>query len=292
MRDSKPGARGGKPRGGAGCGRPLLQLGCLVLTWTACSLDGTPFARVEAEPARTGSAALAESAAKDAQLNEFVARVVKDVDASWVEEFRRRDKPYRSATPVPFSQPVPARCLVANAPAAGTANAAATAAASGPAPAEPACPDVNGVPIDLAFQRALETRFGSEATAPQAYAIAHAMGHYVQRVLGLDSEVARLVAEHPVSAHAVTLQLELQADCLAGIWARKTKTRDLLDRTEVERALRQASEEGAARLLSKDRDQAAPLETFTYAIPRRRQYWFAKGFTSAKVEDCDTFQPE
>jgi predicted metalloprotease len=71
-----------------------------------------------------------------------------------------------------------------------------------------------------------------------------------------------------------------------------TKTRDLLDRTQVERALRQASEEGAARLLAKDRDQAAPLETFTYAIPRRRLYWFGKGFSTAKVEDCDTFQSE
>jgi uncharacterized protein len=187
---------------------------------------------------------------------------------------------------------MPARCLVVNAPATGTANAAATAAASGTAPAEPSCPEANGVPIDLAFQRALETRFVSEAVAPQVYAIAHAMGHHVQRVLGLDREVARLLADRPVAAHAVTLQLELQADCLAGIWARVTKARDLLDRTQVERALRQASEEGTAQLLSKDRDRAAPLETFTYAVPRRRLYWFGKGFGSAKVEDCDTFQPD
>jgi predicted metalloprotease len=71
-----------------------------------------------------------------------------------------------------------------------------------------------------------------------------------------------------------------------------TKTRDLLDRTQVERALRQASEEGTDRLLDKARDQAEPLETFTYAVPRRRLYWFGKGFANAKVEDCDTFQSE
>ena len=267
------------------------------MAWTACSLDGTPFARLEAEPARTGSADAPLRAAKDAQLNEFVARVVKDVDAIWVEEFQRRDKPYVSATPVPFSQPVPARCIHVNPPASG-ANAAATAPAGSTAPAiataaaDPTCPDAHGVPIDLEFQRALQTRFGSEAAAPQVYAIAHAMGHHVQRVLGLDREVARVVAERPVAAHAVTLQLELQADCLAGIWARMTKTRDLLDRTQVERALRQASEEGTDRLLDKARDQAEPLETFTYAVPRRRLYWFGKGFANAKVEDCDTFQSE
>lgn len=292
MRDGKPVAHDGEPRRGAGRRPGLLQLACLALSWVACSLDGTPFARLEAEPARTASADPRESAAQDAQLNEFVARVVKDVDASWAEEFRRRDKPYRSATPVPFSQPVPARCLEFDAPAVDTANALVTAPASGTAPAAQGCPEANGVPIDLPFQRALETRFGSEAAAPQTYAIAHAMGHHVQRVLGLDREVARLVAKRPVATPAVTLQLELQADCFAGIWARRTKTRDLLDRTQVERALRQASEEGAAQLLSKDRDQAAPLETFTYAIPRRRVYWFGKGFTSAKIEDCDTFQPE
>jgi len=267
------------------------------MAWTACSLDGTPFARLEAEPARASNADAPLSAARDAQLNEFVARVVKDVDASWVEEFQRRDKPYVSATPVPFSQPVPARCMQVNGPASG-ANAAATAPAGSTAPAiataaaDAACPDAHGVPIDLDFQRALQTRFGNEAPAPQVYAIAHAMGHHVQRVLGLDREVARLVAARPVAAHAVTLQLELQADCLAGIWARMTKTRDLLDRTQVERALRQASEEGTARLLDKGRDPAEPLETFTYAVPRRRLYWFGKGFSSAKVEDCDTFQSE
>jgi len=271
---------------------------CLALAGTACSLDGTPFARLEAEPARAGNTDAPLRAAKDVQLNEFVARVVKDVDTSWVEEFRRRDKPYVSATPVPFSQPVPARCSNVNAPASGTANAATTAPATGTAlavataPVEAGCPDAHGVPVDFDFQRALQTRFGSEASAPQAYAIAHAMGHHVQRVLGLDREVASLVADRPVAAHAVTLQLELQADCLAGIWARMTKSRDLLDRTQVERALRQASEEGAAPLLANDRDQAARLETFTYAVPRRRLFWFGKGFANAKVEDCDTFQPD
>ncbi|HKO92006.1 MAG TPA: neutral zinc metallopeptidase [Polyangiaceae bacterium] len=262
MRDSKPGARKREPPPGKRRDRGLWALACCALAWAACSLDGTPFARLEAEPARSGNADVTLSAAPDPQLNEFVARVVKDVDATWVEEFRRRDKPYVSATPVPFAQP----------------------AAAGP--------DAHDVPIDLGFQRALETRFGGEAAAPRAYAIAHAMGHYVQRTLGLDREVARLVADRPVAAHAVTLQLELQADCFAGIWARMTKTRDLLDRTQVERALRQASEEGATRLLAKDRDQPAPLETFTYAVPRRRLFWFGKGFAHAKVEDCDTFQPD
>jgi len=92
-----------------------------------------------------------------------------------------------------------------------------------------------------------------------------------------------------VASHSVELALELQADCFAGIWARVTKSKDLLTREQVEPALRQISEVGTERQLAKERERKPVLETFTYAIPRRRTYWFAKGFTSAKLEDCDTF---
>jgi len=118
------------------------------------------------------------------------------------------------------------------------------------------------------------------------------MGHHVQRVLGLDREAARLVAGRPAATHSVQLQLELQADCLAGVWTRVTKAKDLLDRDHVEEALKQASEVGTERRLSQEKEQRSTSESFTYAIPRRRLYWFAKGFNSARVEDCDTFDTE
>jgi uncharacterized protein len=250
------------------------RIACLALWLAACSLDGGTLGRLEAEPRPGSSATGADAIATDAELDAFVARVVKDVDQSWVAEFQRRNKPYVLARPVSFSAQAPNSC-------AGVGLSS-----------DPKCQDAQAVYIDLDFQRALQAQFGKDAAAPQSYAIAHAMGHHVQQVLGLDRKAAQLVAGRPVAAHSVELQLELQADCLAGVWARVTKSTGLLERGQVEQALRQASEIGTQRQLDKPRAQRSDLENFTYAIPRRRLYWFGKGFNSARVEDCDTFEAQ
>ena len=243
-----------------------------ALAVAACSWEGGSFDRLEAEPARGVNAGASNDSGADAQIDAFVARVVSDVDQTWARDFQRRNKPYVAARPVSVSARSPNPC-----------------AGVGPS-ADPKCRDAQAVYIDFDFQRALHERFGGEAAAPQTYAIAHAKGHHVQKVLGLDRKAAELVASRPVAAHAVELQLELQADCLAGIWTRVTKSTGTLGREQVERALRQASEVGEQRRLDQPRDAAPLLETFTYAIPRRRLFWFGKGFASAKVEDCDTFE--
>ncbi|MEO8177315.1 MAG: neutral zinc metallopeptidase [Deltaproteobacteria bacterium] len=248
------------------------RIACWALSLSACSLDRGTFDRPLAEPAGRSSTASAAAAATDAALEAFIGRVVKDVDQSWASDFQRRNKPYVAAQAVAFSTQAPSSC-------------------AGIGARDPKCQDQQAVYIDLDFQRALLARFGKEAGPPQAYAIAHAMGHHVQRVLGMDREASRLLASKPIAAHAVKLQLELQADCFAGVWTRVTKQRGLLEREQVEQALRQASEVGTERQLAADGDQQS-VETFTYAIPRRRLYWFAKGFTTAKVEDCDTFSTE
>ncbi len=239
----------------------------LGLCLAACSLEGGATTRLEAEPARSSTGAAA-AAARDAELDAFITRIVRDADQSWEGDFRRRNKPYQSAQAVTFSTRSPNACArVGLVPAAG-------------------CQDASAVYVDLDFQRALAKRYGDDAAAPGAYAIAHAMGHHVQKVIGLDRKAAELVAQRPVAAHSVELQLELQADCLAGVWARVSKS-GALPRERVEDALKQASEIGAQRRL--ERDDSRALETFTYAIPRRRLYWFAKGYGSAKLEDCDPF---
>jgi predicted metalloprotease len=246
----------------------------LALCLAACSLEGRSTARLEAEPSRgPGSASTAGSAgaAQDAELQAFASRVVLDADQSWAGDFRRRKKPYQAAHAVTFSARAPNPC-----------------ARVGLVPAGDECQEKGAVYVDLDFQRALQRRYPDEAAAPQAYAIAHAMGHHVQKVLGLDTKAAGLVRERPVAAHSVELQLELQADCLAGVWARVSKS-GLLPRERVEEALRQASDVGTQRRLEQE---ARPLETFTYAIPRRRLYWFAKGYGTAKLEDCDPFANE
>jgi predicted metalloprotease len=252
------------------------RIAWLALCLAACSLEGRSTARLEAEPSRAAAGASAAGppgSARDAELEAFVGRVVLDADQSWAADFKRRNKPYQAARAVTFTEREPNTCArVGLVPAAG-------------------CEGSSAVYVDLDFQRALQKRYGEEeAAAPQAYALAHAMGHHVQKVLGLDRKAAELVRERPVAAHSVELQLELQADCLAGVWARVSKI-GALPRERVEEALKQASEVGNEQRLARG-DQARPLETFTYAIPRRRLYWFAKGYGTAKVEDCDPFASE
>jgi uncharacterized protein len=248
------------------------RIACWALWLSACSWTGGSFDRPEPEPSRSGSSSGVGAQASEADLEALAARVVKDADQIWAADFKRRNKPYTSAKAA-FADPAVAPC----------------SATEG---ADSKCENAQAVYIDLGFQRALQERYGKEAVAPQSYVIAHAMGHHVQKVLGLDREAARLVAGRPVAAHSVELQLELQADCLAGVWTRVTKSKDLLDREHVEEALKQASDVGAARRIAQEKEQRAVSESFTYAIPRRRLYWFAKGFNSTRVEDCDTFDSE
>lgn len=236
-----------------------------------CSTDGKSVDRFAAEP-QSGRAALSATAS-EAALDTLVQRVVKDVDESWARDFKRRNKEYVTASAVLFSEKSAAHC--------GAPSAIA----------DPNCRDRHSVFIDLEFLRALSARFGDDARAPQVYVIAHAMGHHIQRVLGLDGEAQKLLANRPVATHAVELQLELQADCLAGVWARVTSQKDLLERAQIERALRQASELGTERVLAQKHDEPDG-ESFTYAIPRRRLYWFGQGFAKAQVQDCDTFSQE
>jgi uncharacterized protein len=243
-------------------------IACWALAVASCSLEGSSFEHLQAEPPRDSSAA---AKASDAELDSFVKRVVQDADSIWAFDFKRRNKPYVAARMVGVSSTAPNPCAGLLLPS-----------------TDPQCQDAQPVFIDLDFQRALQDRFGKDAAAPQSYAIAHAMGHHVQRVLGLDRKVVQVLGGRPSASHAVELQLELQADCLAGVWTRVTKSTGTLERDQVEEALRQASEVGTERKL----DDKPGLETFTYAIPRRRLYWFSKGFNTTRVEECDTFESE
>jgi predicted metalloprotease len=137
----------------------------------------------------------------------------------------------------------------------------------------------------------LDARFGDEADGAKAYAIAHEMGHHVQRVLGLDKKLEALLTEKPVASHWAEVQIELQADCLAGVWSRRTTQRHLVDPTKIESSIRHTSELGTERRLEKRSDAESPGENFTYAIPRRRIYWFAQGYAHAEIDDCDAFAP-
>jgi uncharacterized protein len=255
-------------RGTRGLTRVVLGLALM-----ACSCESRP--SLSAEPTGTHAVATAASrSAEDAELSELSRTLLKDVNASWARDFKRRVKAYPPAEPVFFEEGERPDCGLPFIK-----------------PGRAQCAETHIAYIDLSFQRALREKFGSAADGTRAYAIAHEMGHHVQRVLGLDRQVEKLLADRPVSTHAVQVQLELQADCFAGVWSRSSKLEVLREPAQVDTALRQASELGTERLLAKPGSPARASESYTYAIPRRRMYWFYQGFSRGQVQDCDTFAP-
>jgi predicted metalloprotease len=231
---------------------------------------GTP----SAEPSRNAHPSDERAtAAEAAELEAFVAAVVRDADALWARDFRGRTTHYVSAEPVLLDVPTNAEC------------------GPGLALGRADCFGTQRTFIDLSFLHALDARFGDEADGAKAYAIAHEMGHHVQRVLGMDKKLEALLAEKPVASHWAEVQIELQADCLAGVWGRRSEQRYLLDPTQIESSIRHTSELGTERRLGQRSDAESPGESFTYAIPRRRIYWFAQGYARGDIDDCDTFAP-
>jgi predicted metalloprotease len=207
----------------------------------------------------------------DAVLREFVLRVADDVQATWQDDFARRGKTYARAELVVYEKRPPLGCAP-NTTLFGSAH----------------CPGENKAFIDLARYRDLDRRFGSAADAIQTYVIAHELGHHVQGLMGLDVKVQEALARRPVNTHWSNTQLELQADCFAGVWARQTPAQGLLEKEDFERVLKQTNEDGRARQSGAE-DLGTLSENYTYAIPRRRLYWFVTGFAQAKLLDCDTF---
>jgi uncharacterized protein len=231
---------------------------------------GTP----SAEPAHgPRSPEKPASAVETAKLRAFVASVIQDVDAMWTRDFRRRTTRYVSAEPVLIDAPTAADC------------------GPGLDLERHDCFGTQRTFIDLSFLHGLDARFGDDADGAKAYAIAHEMGHHVQRVLGLDKKLQGLLAEKPVVSHWAEIQIELQADCFAGVWSRRTEQRHLVEPTRIESSIRHTSDFGTERRLAKRSDAESAGENFTYAIPRRRIYWFGQGYAHGDIDDCDTFAP-
>jgi uncharacterized protein len=225
-----------------------------------------------AEPPRALATPPLAAAPRDAKFDELVLNVAKDADNLWARDFRRRGKPYTPLESVLVDNPSRSDC------------------GPGITLGRPDCFGTNKAFFDLSFQNALEAKYPDESEGARAYAVAHEVGHHVQRVIGLDKKVEALLADKPVASHWVEVQLELQADCLAGVWSRRTEQKHLTVPTQIEASIRKTSELGTARRLVV-RDDDVRGETYTYAIPRRRIYWFAQGYAHGELDDCDTFAP-
>jgi predicted metalloprotease len=209
--------------------------------------------------------------AEDERQVQFVSFVLDDVQKTWAQAFAQSQRPYPHAKLVLFSDVTRSGCGFAE-------------GASGPF----YCPEDHRVYIDLSFFQELKTRFGAPGEFAQAYVIAHEVGHHVQNLLGIDAKVRQMQAREPSRANDLSVRLELQADCLAGIWGYSTDQRNILEAGDVESGLAAAAAVGDDRLQRQAGGRVNP-ERWTHGSSEQRVAWFRRGFSSGRIDACDTF---
>ena len=223
-------------------------------------------------PAASGPSFDANSPDPDAQQKAFVVFVVNDVQNSWKDQFAAAGKVYPKTTLRLFTGSIQTGC--------GSATSA-----TGPF----YCPADQRIYLDMAFFRELSQRFGAPGDFAQAYVIAHEFGHHVQNVLGILPEVNQEMRNNRGSANALSVKLELQADCLAGVWAHSAYTRNLLEDGDLEEGLTAAAAVGDDRIQASSGGGVHP-ESFTHGTSEQRKQWFLTGFQKGDVESCNTFR--
>jgi predicted metalloprotease len=151
------------------------------------------------------------------------------------------------------------------------------------------CPGDHKAYVDLSFFEELRRRFGAPGDFAQAYVLAHEIGHHVQNLLGVERQVRQLQRQNPRSQNELSVRMELQADCFAGVWAHSTAERNLLEADDVEEALRAAAAVGDDHIQKMAGGRVSP-ESFTHGSSAQRMEWFRKGMESGNPAACDTFQ--
>jgi len=212
--------------------------------------------------------------AEENQLAKFVSVVLADTEDTWRDLFRRNGRTYREPKLVLFTDAVQSACGLAG-------------AAVGPF----YCPEDQKVYIDLRFYQDLKERFQAPGDFAQAYVIAHEIGHHVQNLFGISEKVqAARTRVREVEANRLSVQLELQADCLAGVWAHHAnKARQIIEAGDVEEALRAASAIGDDRLQRQTRGVVVP-DAFTHGTSEQRVRWFRQGLETGDLGQCNTFE--
>ena len=266
--EDRRGGRGGGAGRSIGIGTVLLALVAMYF-----GVDPSVVLQGSAElPAQQQGAAKAPPA--DDPAARFVSQVLADTEDTWREIFRRNGKAYQDPKLVLFSGATPTAC--------GTGQSA-----MGPF----YCPGDQKVYIDLAFYRDLRERFRAPGEMAQAYVIAHEVGHHVQHLLGIADKVRELQsrAGNEARTNALSVRMELQADCFAGIWAHHAnRSRQIIEQGDLESALGAAAAIGDDRLQRQTQGQVVP-ESFTHGTSAQRVQWFRRGYESGDLRRCDTF---
>jgi hypothetical protein len=204
---------------------------------------------------------------------DFVAAVLGSTEEIWTDIFARAGRRYQKPTLVLFTGAVQSACGYAQ-------------AAVGPF----YCPADHKLYIDLAFFRELQDRFGAPGDFAQAYVIAHEVGHHVQNLLGIAERVHGMQQRAgKAQANALSVRMELQADCFAGIWAAQAnQKRRILEPGDVEEGLAAAAAVGDDRIQKMTRGYVSP-ESFTHGSAAQRVRWFRRGLDTGDLKNCDAF---
>jgi predicted metalloprotease len=236
----------------------------------ACITVAICLSAVQAQ-AQSGRARSAEDA-REEPLVKFVSFVLDDVQKNWDRVLPAQTKtPYHHARLVLYRNSFPSAC--------GRAQTAI-----GPF----YCPGDEKIYLDLGFFAELKQRFGAPGEFAEAYVIAHEIGHHIQKIEGIEPKIHRLQEENPREANQLSVRLELQADCFAGVWGNSTEQRHLVNRNDIEAALHAAAAVGDDRLQRLGRGSVNP-EKFTHGTSAQRVEWFRRGLDTGKLTACNTF---
>jgi uncharacterized protein len=259
-----PGMRMG---GGAGLGAVLVVL---FLSWLTGRDLTSMLGLLSDGGSTTESSSVSTGVPPTDQAGQFATFVLNETQGRWSKILGSE---YRPAKMVLFTDATESGCGFAQ-------------SATGPF----YCPEDEKVYIDLSFFEELHRRFGAPGDFAQAYVIAHEVGHHVQKVLGIESEMRRAQQANPRAANDLSVRLELQADCFAGVWGHAAE-RDVLDPGDAEDGLRAAAAIGDDRL-QKDAGRRVSPESFTHGSSQQRVTWLRRGLNQGTVEACDTFKAQ
>lgn len=264
-------------RGGGGAGRgmagiPLSAGGIVVLLVLSLVFRTNLFSMVGMTP---GASPTTQSAPIDDPREEtevkFLSFVLDDIQTTWSTIFEGSGVQYTDARLVLYRQIVESACGMAQ-------------SATGPF----YCPADHRVYLDLSFFDELSQRLGAPGDFAEAYVVAHEMGHHVQNLLGLSGQVAQEQRARPGDANALSVALELQADCFAGVWGASAGARGILEQGDLEEGLTAAGAVGDDRLQRATTGRVSP-DSFTHGTSAQRMEWFRTGFDSGDASACDTF---
>jgi len=251
-------------------------IGTVILVLAALYFGVDPSVILQSVPVTGPPAASQQQKPGPDPMSQFISVVLADTEKTWHEVFRRYGKTYEEPKLVLFTGAVQSACGFAQ-------------AAMGPF----YCPEDHRVYIDLGFYEDLKNRFKAPGDFAQAYVIAHEVGHHVQNLLGITEKVqGAMQRSSRAEANRLSVKMELQADCLAGVWGyHADKSRHILEAGDLEEALRAASAIGDDRIMKQTRGTMVP-DAFTHGTSEQRVRWFRQGFETGDLNQCNTFKAD